>query len=133
MARYKKGQSGNPDGKPLGAKSRFTAMREALADDLPALLDKTKEAALEGDMTAMRLLLERTLPPTKAAAATVDIPALAKAGTLTDKAAAILTAIACGQLPPDVVGALMAALGQMAKKTEVDEMERRIAAQEAVE
>lgn len=133
MPRYKKGQSGNPAGKPPGAKSRFTLLREALADDLPDLLDKTKQAALEGDMVAMRLLLERTLPPTKATAATVDIPALAEAGTLTDKATAILSAVACGQLPPDVGGALLAALGQLAKLTEIDEIERRLSALEAIE
>jgi hypothetical protein len=43
-------------------------------------LDKTKEAALQGDLVAMRLLLEKTLPSTKAIAATVKLPAL------TDKA-----------------------------------------------
>lgn len=126
MPRYKKGQSGNLKGKPVGAKSRYTRLREALVDDLPALLDKTKEAALNGDMVAMRLLLERTLPTTKAAAATVDIPELAEADTLTNKATAILTAIARGQLPPDIGGGLLTALGQMAKIAEVDEIERRI-------
>lgn len=106
MPRYKKGQSGNPRGKPQGTKSRFTAMREALADNLPELLDATKEAALSGDMVAMRLLLERTLPPTKAAAATVDIPALAEAETLTGKAEAILSSVACGFLANVVTSAV---------------------------
>ena len=90
MAKFKRGQSGNPAGKPRGARSRFTKMREKLEADLPCLLDATKQAALDGDMTAMRLLLERTLPPQKATAATVNIPALEKASGLTEKADVVL-------------------------------------------
>ena len=60
MAQFEPGKSGNPKGKPKGAQRRFTKMREELKSALPALLESTKKAALSGDMTAMRLLLERT-------------------------------------------------------------------------
>lgn len=126
MSRYKKGQSGNPKGKPVGTKSRYTLMREALADDLPMLLSRTKEAALEGDMVAMRLLLERALPPIKATSGALELPSLATARTLTGKANAILSAISCGYLSPDVGSALISSLGQVAKLTEFDDLERRI-------
>ncbi|MEA3299137.1 MAG: DUF5681 domain-containing protein [Pseudomonadota bacterium] len=130
MARFKPGQSGNPKGKPVGAKSRYTEMREALADDLPALVERTKAAALEGDMTAMRLLLERTLPPVKAGAAAILLPELEDAATLTDKARAVVSAIGRGDIPPDIGANLMQSLGGLAKLVEVDELTRRVEALE---
>lgn len=131
MTLFKPGESGNPQGKPKGAKSKYTLMREALADDLPQLLEATKAAALAGDMTAMRLLLERTLPPHKAAAAPVSLPELDQANTLTDYARAILSATSRAELPPDVAAQLLAALGNVAKLAEIDEIERRITELEA--
>ncbi|GAA5138058.1 hypothetical protein GCM10023339_78620 [Alloalcanivorax gelatiniphagus] len=130
MAQFKPGKSGNPKGKPKGAQSRFTKMREELKTDLPDLLESTKQAALAGDMTAMRLLLERTLPPLKATAAPLVIEGLEQAATLTDKAALILAAIARGDMPPDVGASLVDALGRLAKLKELDDLEARIAALE---
>ena len=126
MTLFQPGQSGNPQGKPKGAKSKYTLMREALADDLPQLLEATKAAALAGDMTAMRLLLERTLPPHKASSAPVSLPELDQANTLTDYARAILSATSRAELPPDVAAQLLAALGNVAKLAEIDEIERRL-------
>jgi hypothetical protein len=130
MAQFEPGKSGNPKGKPKGAQSRFTKMREELKSDLPALLESTKKAALAGDMTAMRLLLERTLPPLKATAAPLVIEDLEQATTLTGKADLILAAIARGDMPPDVGASLVDALGRLAKLKELDEIERRLSALE---
>jgi len=130
MTQFKPGQSGNPLGKPKGAKSRYTLMREALADDLPALLEATKAAALAGDMGAMRLLLERTLPTHKAVSPPVSVPELEQAETLADRARAILNATSRADLPPDIAAQLLGALGNLAKLIEIDEIERRLAALE---
>ena len=62
MARFAKGQSGNPAGRPVGSKNKCTQFRELLEDDLPALVSVLRDKALEGDMNAMRLLLERLVP-----------------------------------------------------------------------
>ena len=87
-------------------------------------------AARYGNLDAMRLLLERTLPPLKATAAPLVIEDLAKAATLTGKADLILTAIARGDMPPDVGASLVDALGRLAKLKELDDLEARIAALE---
>ena len=62
MAKFLKGCSGNPAGRPLGSKNKCTQFRELLEDDLPALVSVLRDKALEGDMNAMRLLLERLVP-----------------------------------------------------------------------
>ena len=62
MPKFTKGQSGNPAGRPIGSKNKCTQFRELLEDDLPELVSVLREKALEGDMNAMRLLLERLVP-----------------------------------------------------------------------
>lgn len=98
MAKFKPGQSGNPTGRPRGTKLRATKLREDLAKDVPGILKRVKGAAQDGDMTAARILLDRVMPPVRSESATVEIPALAKAATLSDKARALVDAVAAGQL-----------------------------------
>ena len=62
VTKFVKGQSGNPSGRPIGSKNKCTQFRELLEDDLPALVSVLRTKALEGDMNAMRLLLERLVP-----------------------------------------------------------------------
>ena len=62
MAKFTKGCSGNPAGRPVGSKNKCTQFRELLEDDLPALVSVLRDKALDGDMNAMRLLLERLVP-----------------------------------------------------------------------
>ena len=61
---FKPGQSGNPLGRPKGARNRATIAAEALLDgEAEALTRKAIELALDGDTTALRLCLERLMPP----------------------------------------------------------------------
>ena len=130
MGQFQPGQSGNPSGRPKGSKNRSTKLLDALGDDVPELLEATKRAALDGDMTAMRLLMDRALPVSKATAPPVELPELQKAETLTQKADAIMAATGKGEIPPDVASQLIAALGNVAKLAEIDEIERRLQALE---
>ena len=121
MSKFVAGQSGNPNGRPKGSKNRSTKLREALLDELPELLATLKERALAGDMAAMRLLLERVMPPKKQEANTVDIPGLEEAETYQDKANAILSAVAVGKLAPEHGVALINAIGSMFRPLKVDD------------
>ena len=65
-ARFRKGQSGNPSGRPRGARNKTTLAVEALLDgEAEVLTRKAVERAKEGDSVALRLCLERILPPRK--------------------------------------------------------------------
>lgn len=126
MARFQKGQSGNPAGRKPGTKTARTKLVEALDADLPDLLDATKQKALEGDMVAMRLLLERALPVRRQACEPIDLPAMKSATNLTEKAGAVLDAIASGEIPPDVGAQLMTAISTTARVAELDALTDRI-------
>jgi len=61
-SRFTKGVSGNPNGRPKGAIGKTTKLRLQLQKSVPAILDKLVEAALNGDIAAAKLILERALP-----------------------------------------------------------------------
>jgi hypothetical protein len=61
--RWRKGVSGNPAGKPKGARHKTTLAVQALLDgEAEALTRKCIELAKEGDTTALRLCMERLAP-----------------------------------------------------------------------
>lgn len=126
--RWKPGQSGNPKGRAKGSENPATKLRKMI--DTGALVQRLQDAAMAGDVQAARTLLERALPVYRTTAEPVDIPELDGNGTLTGKAGAVLTAVGAGRVPPDVGASLVAAIGNVAKLAEVDELTRRVAALE---
>ena len=127
MAKFQKGQSGNPAGKPKGTKSYVTHIRHQLKEAIPELLEKTKEQALAGDMTAMKLLLERCLPAQKPQYPRFELPALIQAETATDKDHAIYQAVAAGELSADMGAHLIQSLRHFLKVKEMEEITVRVA------
>ena len=128
--RWKAGESGNPSGRKPGT-GEVAKLRDSSAAHLPAIITQLVAKAKEGDSQAARLLLERVLPPMKP----IELPTmliLPDDGTLTAKAAAVLTAAAAGVLAPGHAAQLITALGTLAKITEVDELTSRITALEAI-
>ena len=63
---WKPGQSGNPAGRPPGV-GEIGKLRAAIGERVPELLTAMMTKALEGDVGAARLLLERAVAPLKAA------------------------------------------------------------------
>ena len=126
---WKPGQTGNPKGRPPG-QSEITRLRASLADDVPEILAGLVLAAKGGDVQAARLILERILPPVKPIEQAVALQ-LPVDGTLTAKASAVLSAAAAGDLAPGQAAQLIAALGTLAKISEVDELAARIERLEA--
>lgn len=121
--RWKPGESGNPKGRTPGT-GEVAAIRAAIADRVPDLLTAMMARALDGDVGAARLLLERAIAPLKAAeqAQAMNLPD----GTLTDQGRAVLASVAAGELAPSQGAALLGAIGTLARVTEIDELTQRI-------
>src|SRR5450759_4888192 len=63
---FSKGTSGNPAGRPLGSRTHATLLMESLLEgEAEQLTRKAMELAMAGDITALRLCLERLIPPRK--------------------------------------------------------------------
>jgi len=64
VSKFKSGQSGNPGGRPKGALNKATLATQALLEgEAEALTRKVVELAKSGNPMALRLCLERLLPP----------------------------------------------------------------------
>lgn len=128
--RWKAGESGNLKGRPAGT-GQVARLRAAIAEQLPSLLDAMVARALDGDVGAARLLLERTIAPLRAIepAQALTLPD----GNLTDQGRAVLRAVAEGELAPGQGAVLLGAIGALARVAEIDELTARIAALEAAQ
>ena len=121
---WKPGESGNPKGRPKGS-GDVAKVRAAIAARIPELLAAMMQRALDGDVGAARLLLERTVAPLKATelAQPLNLPL----GTLTEQGRAVMAAVSAGELAPGQGAALVGALGALARVAEVDELAARVA------
>ena len=59
---FTKGVSGNPAGRPRGIKDKRHYYAESIESMIPQVLESIYQKALAGDMTAARMLLDRSLP-----------------------------------------------------------------------
>ena len=84
-----------------------------LDGEAKAIARKVVEKALEGDMAALRLCLERLLPPKRDRPVTFDLPKIENVNDLAVASSAVLEACAAGTLSPgeaaDVMGLIYAA------------------------
>ncbi|MFL9987129.1 DUF5681 domain-containing protein [Paraburkholderia sediminicola] len=126
---FRKGKSGNPAGKPKGARDKRTELRELLRPRAAELVQKAVELALAGDTTALRICIDRIIPTIKAKDAPIGIGGLT--GSLAEQGQAVLAAMAAGEITPDEANAVMAAIAAQVRIVEADELEKRIAALEA--
>ena len=128
---FKKGQSGNPNGRPPGSRNKATRAAEALLDgEAETLTRACVTAALGGDSTALRLCLERILPPRR------DRPiefGLGRISTATEACAAVgelVEAVSSGDLTPTEATAIARVVEVFVKALETRDLEARVVALE---
>lgn len=124
---FQKGQSGNPAGKPKGARHKATLAGEALLDgEAEKLTRKAIEKALEGDGVALRLCLERLIPPRRDRPIRVDLPPILDASGVAAAQQSVVEAVSQGQLLLDEATGLSGLLEGRRKALETEELEARI-------
>jgi Family of unknown function (DUF5681) len=98
---FQPGQSGNPAGKPKSTRNKTTMAVEALlAGEAETLTRKAIELAKAGDLAALRVCLDRIAPPRKDRPVLFELPPVASAADAAKAAAALLEAVAVGDLTP---------------------------------
>ena len=102
MGRFQKGQSGNPAGKPPGTRHRVTtAAQELLDGEAQQLTRKAIDLALGGDMVALRLCLDRIIPPSRSRPVHFPVAQIDNAADALQVMADVLKAAADGQMTLD--------------------------------
>lgn len=118
-------------GSKAGSRHGVTKAIEALLEGQhEALTQKAVEKALEGDMVALRLCLDRLAPPRKDSPVSIALPAVRNAADAVEASAAVLAAVAAGEITPDEAGRIMTLLTAHRSIIEVGELENRIKALE---
>ena len=86
-------------GRPKGARHRATLAAEALLDgESEALTRKAVELALAGDTVALKICLDRILPPRRERTVSLNLPDSRTPGDAAAVSAAILEAVTGGEI-----------------------------------
>ena len=129
---FEKGRSGNPAGRPPGARGKAALLAEALVDaDCEAIVAKVIEAAKAGDVAAAKILMDRLLPAKKDRHVQFELP---RVETAVDAAVAlnkILEGVSTGEITPTEGDALSKLVESSARIVELALLEERVAALEA--
>jgi hypothetical protein len=129
---WAKGQSGNPKGKPKGAWSRRTvgaSLARVLSTKGKAVLKKCIDVALTGDVSAMRLILERVLPRERTIV--LPLPKIRDAQSAMSALAIIMDSCAEGSLTPSEASNLSGLARIYIELNELNEVKQRLADIEA--
>ena len=129
---FKKGQSGNPAGRPKGARHAYIrAMEDLLDGESEKLTRKAIELALTGDGAALRLCIDRLLPVRKDRPIVFDLPKLETAGDVVKASVAIVDAAAAGQITPSEASEFSKLVEGHFNILKADELQKRLEALEA--
>jgi Family of unknown function (DUF5681) len=129
--RFVKGCSGNPGGRPQGARNKATETAELLLDgEAEALTRMALELALGGNATALRLCLERILPPRRGRPVQLGLPPVQSAADLSGRMAAITNAAGDGVITPGEAAELARVIEIFVRAAETSDFERRLRALE---
>lgn len=129
---FKPGKSGNPAGKPKGARNHATRLVLGLMEDgAQEVVQVILDAAKQGDLAAAKLVIERIAPPMRERPLQIDLPAVDTAAGINAAQSMIVKAVGTGELLPGEGTALATMLDNKRKAIETEEMERRISELEA--
>jgi hypothetical protein len=132
--RFTKGKSGNPAGRRPGSRNRSTLAAELLLEgEAEALTRKALELALGGDGAALRLCLDRIIPPRRQRAVQLAVAEVASAADLGTTMAAITNAATHGAITPGEAGELARVVEIFVRAVEASDFERRLRALEVAD
>ena len=127
MAKFKKGESGNPAGRPPGStNTNLRILRDAAAEILPSLI----KAAKEGNFEAQRLILDKGLPRLRPV--TMPEPVELPQNGFVEQAKTLLSLIATGQISASVAAEIAGIINTAARVEEIDQLRGELATLNAI-
>jgi hypothetical protein len=124
---FQKGQSGNPAGPKPGYRHKASLAAEVLLEgQAEAITQKAIEAALNGDMLAARLCMDRFLPPRRDRHVQFDAPALQRPEDAMQAIGAIVNGVAVGNLTVPEAAGMANIVANFIKAVEATDLQARI-------
>ena len=126
MPRFQKGQAPGP-GRPPGSLNKSTLLLDQLASEATEnVVRAVQERAEKGDMYAAAILLARTWPRRRGQPVTLDLPSVADTGGLVAAQAAVIAAMAKGEISPEEAQSIAALLETQRRTIETNDHARQI-------
>lgn len=124
---WQKGQSGNPKGRAAGSKNKATLLAEQMiGDEAEQIIRKCIDMALAGDPVAMKLCVDRIMPPLKEKPVKFTLPADVTNADLASLSASVLRAVATGALTPGEATAVAGLMASHRLNIEAEELKTRL-------
>ena len=125
--RFRQGCSGNPAGRPLGARNKSTRVVEALfGEHAEALAQVLLHKALAGEDFALKLVMQRAAPAPKGRPVEIALPEMDTAGQVKAAMAATARAIAAGEITPAEGEIVSQVIERQRRVVETADLERRL-------
>ncbi len=119
-------QAGNA-GRPKGSRNKATLAMEALLEgEAEVIARKAVEMAKEGDTTAIRLCMDRLLPARKDRHVPFALPKLETAADAVKATAALVEAVAAGDLTPSEAGELSKLVEGFTRAADLHDIQARL-------
>ena len=125
---FKKGESGNPQGRPVGTRNKTTlAALSLIEDEGEQLTRKAVELALNGDIQALKLCMERLAPPAKERPLEAfTLPKLTDQRSVLNALETIANKLSEGELLPTEAISICKVMEQYRKHFETTELTERL-------
>lgn len=131
--RFPPGLSGNPSGRPRGARHRALLALDAIgAAGAEDIIRSVLAAARGGDLKAADILLRRLWPERRSRPVLLDLPAIKTADDIVAALGGIVDAVAAGELTPDEAAGMTSIIEAQRRAIETLELEKRITLLEKV-
>ena len=119
-------KSGN-SGRPKGSLNRVTLAVQSLLDgEGEELTRKAIELAKDGDLTALKLCLERICPPRKSRPINIDLPDVKTSEGVSLAQTSVVQAVGEGEITPEEGQVMTNILESRRKSIESEDHERRL-------
>lgn len=126
-SRFKKGHSGNPKGKPKGARNKSTLAAEALLEgSLDKICKRVEEEALNGNMQAAKMILDRFIPVRKDRVIKIDLPMIKTYEDVLLAIGYVVNGVGNGTISPSEGESLSRTIDIYSKALEINQLEHRL-------
>ena len=121
--KFKKGKSGNPSGRSIGSRNKATLLAMQLTDsEIKKVRDSVIKAAINGDMTAAKIILERLAPKYRAELPLIELQDFPYDLSASDKINYLVSQVSSGVISATIADTLATLIQSSLKAEEIEEL-----------